>query len=532
MNPYILAIIILGLWVACLYLLHKKKILERAGLSLWGPFLMWRTEKGKKLIETLARPRKFWMFYATLSQVICLAVMIFIMGLLLWEATLVTSIPEENAPSPEMILGIPGINPIIPIWYGILGLVVAILIHEFAHGILTRVGGLKLKSLGLVFLVFPMGAFVEPDEEELKKAEKRKRMNVFAVGPSTNIIAAVISAILFSSVFLGSVTPVKEGPIVVDTAEGSPAYYAGLEFGMQIIRVNNITLTDPADVTDLDAPPPGQPVLVVYFYRGEEFTHQVVSGVAITEVASGLPAYEVGIREGMIIASINNTEIRNPQDLTDALNRTRPYQTVNITVLAYSADTGSFQVVPEIKEITLASRNEYLTSIGMESDERDIGFMGINSAYIGVSLQSLESVRELLANPFRGADTPSDFLSSILGYLALPFWGFTPVPDSISGLFAVEGALSALPQDVFWILANSFYWIFWINIMVGMTNALPAVPLDGGYLFRDFLDSVISRFKKNATKEERERYVSKITITLALIVLLLIPWQIIGPRIV
>jgi len=531
MSPYILAIIILGFWVGSLYILHKKKILERVGLSPWGPFLMWRTEKGRELIDTLARPRKFWRIYAAISLVICMAVMIFIMALLLWEATLVTSIPEESAPSPEMILGIPGINPLIPLWYGILGLVVAILVHEFAHGILTRVGGLKLKSLGLIFLIFPMGAFVEPDEEELKRAEKRKRMSVFAVGPSTNIIVAVVFALLFSSVFLGAVTPVREGPIVVNTAKNSPAYYAGLEFGVQILRINNISVSGPADLIDLSTPPPGHPVTVEYFYQGEEREQSVISGVAITGVTSGLPAYDAGIREGMIIASINDTEIRNPQDLSDALNRTRPYQTVNITVLAYSVETGSFQVVPEIKWITLASRNEYLNSIGREPGERDIGFMGINSAYMGIVLRSVESIKELLAHPFSGADTPGDILSSALVYLSLPFWGFAPVPDSISELFVVDGALSVLPHDVFWILANSFYWIFWINIMVGMTNVLPAVPLDGGYLFRDFMDSVVSRLKKDAPKEERERYVSGITLTLALIVLMLILWQLIGPRI-
>jgi membrane-associated protease RseP (regulator of RpoE activity) len=66
--------------------------------------------------------------------------------------------------------------------------------------------------------------------------------------------------------------------------------------------------------------------------------------------------------------------------------------------------------------------------------------------------------------------------------------------------------------------------------MVGLTNVLPAVPLDGGYLFRDWLDSLVQRIKKNATDKDREKYVAGVTYTLALIVLFLIIWQLIGPR--
>ena len=43
---------------------------------------------------------------------------------------------------------------LIPIWYGILGLAVAMLFHEFAHGILTRVADTKVKSLGLLYLKY------------------------------------------------------------------------------------------------------------------------------------------------------------------------------------------------------------------------------------------------------------------------------------------------------------------------------------------------------------------------------------------
>jgi membrane-associated protease RseP (regulator of RpoE activity) len=82
---------------------------------------------------------------------------------------------------------------------------------------------------------------------------------------------------------------------------------------------------------------------------------------------------------------------------------------------------------------------------------------------------------------------------------------------------------------MFWLLTNSLYWIFWLNLMIGLTNVLPAVPLDGGYIFRDGLDYLIDRKGTKYTKEKRDQLVGSISIALALTVLALILWQLVGP---
>ena len=87
--------------------------------------------------------------YSYLSKAICVIVMISIMALLIWEAFLVPGIPAEQAPTPDMLIGLPGINPIIPLWYGILALIVGVAIHEIGHGIMTRVAGMNIKSMGV-----------------------------------------------------------------------------------------------------------------------------------------------------------------------------------------------------------------------------------------------------------------------------------------------------------------------------------------------------------------------------------------------
>ena len=86
-----------------------------------------------------------------------------------------------------------------------------------------------------------------------------------------------------------------------------------------------------------------------------------------------------------------------------------------------------------------------------------------------------------------------------------------------------------MPDSAFWLVANSLYWIFWLNLMIGLTNVLPAVPLDGGYIFRYAIDYVLSKTGRTYTKEQKDKVVGSIVLAFALLVLALIVWQIVGP---
>ncbi|MBC7107632.1 MAG: site-2 protease family protein [Methanomassiliicoccales archaeon] len=535
MNPYIIALIVVIAYIFLVYSLHKLGFLAKHGIRMIGPILMWRTSRGKLLIEKLSKPRRFWHFYSAFAKIICIAAMIVIMALLIWEATIVANIPAERAPGPELLIGIPGINPIIPIGYGIVGLIVAVVAHEFAHGIMTRVGNMAVKSLGLLFLVIPLGAFVEPDEEELVKTEKKKRTSVYAAGPATNIVLALICALIFSSLFVASATPVRPNPVVINVANDSPAEHAGLLFGSQIVKIEGVEVVNISDVENISVPDPGELVSVEFYYAGHINRVNVTSGVVVTQIAPGLPAARAGIKPGMIIASINDTIVRNEFDFKRAMSLTKPYQTVNITLLAYFDATGTFEVFDEITEITLESKLEYYKKMVPEligPDFKDTGYLGINTAYIGATLNSPDVLLKRLAHPYEGVTDLDGFISSTLTYISLPFLGLAPLRSPLADLFVPGGTMAFLPTSTFWVIANCMYWIFWINLMVGLTNVLPAVPLDGGYLFKDWLDSFVRKFKKNATEKEREKYIAAITYALAFFVLVLILWQIIGPRII
>jgi membrane-associated protease RseP (regulator of RpoE activity) len=387
--------------------------------------------------------------------------------------------------------------------------------------------------MGLLLLIVPMGAFVEPDEEALVKADKRRRMNVYAVGPATNIIVGLMCALIFSSAMMSSVEPVQDNPIIVSVADDGPAEMAGLRFGAQIMQMDGTVIGTYDDFYSFSGPDPGENVTVSYYYKGDPREANVIAGVVLTSISSGYPADEAGLEPGMIIYSLNDTVSRNVSDLKTVLRSTVGGQQVNVTALVYDGDLGTYVPEASVTSVTLTSRLAYYQEVSpgtVDEDFEDYGFMGINSAYMGAGVNDPQIILDRLATPFAGADDLSSYVTSSLGYIALPFYGLAPLTSTITDLYEPQGAWGALPDGVFWVLVNCAYWIFWINLMIGMTNVLPAVPLDGGYLFRDGLDALVKRFRKNASDEERVKYVGKITYALAIFVLFLILWQLIGPR--
>jgi membrane-associated protease RseP (regulator of RpoE activity) len=530
-SPWIILAVIIAIWAIIIIALRKGKYLANKGVSPYGPFIMWRTEGGKKFIDWLSKPARFWKAYAVVCMAVCLTVAIFIMALLMWEATIVPRIPDDQAPTPEMMLGIPGVNPVIPIVFGIIGLVVAIIVHEFAHGILTRVGEMKIKSLGVILLVVPMGAFVEPDEEQISSASRKRRASVYAVGPATNVFLAIFCALLFCGAFMASAEPVYQNPVVTSEGKDSPAYYAGMGYGMQIMEIGGMAIDTTADFNSLTFEP-GTNVTVSYFFNGEMEQAQVTAGLTLVDVSHGLAADQAGLKTGMILAMLNGTIIHNQPELQSVLNHTQPHATVSVQALEYDDAAEAFVVAP-IETVTLSSRKDYYMQIdpGLVNESFvDYGFLGVNTAYMGLLVTSPESILQRLAHPFAYADDPASFVGSALLFIALPFQGLAPIESPMTDLFVPTGVMAALPTGVFWFLANCLYWIFWINLMVGMTNVLPAVPLDGGFLFRDGLDAIIQRVRKGASEKERAKYVAAITYTLAIFVFMLIIWQMIGPR--
>ncbi|MEK6978149.1 MAG: site-2 protease family protein [Candidatus Hydrothermarchaeota archaeon] len=192
-NWYLVLGVIAVSW-ALVLLLER---MGRLGAERHAILLIFKTERGKEFISRIAGYRRFWWLYGTLGVVLGTVGIPFILYLIfkaLYSKYFLSAPPPEGT----MTLVIPGVT--IPFWYGIVGLATVLLFHEVSHGIMARREGVALKSLGAVFLtIIPIGAFVEPDEDELKAKERLARLRVYAAGSFGNILIAAVTFLILAS---------------------------------------------------------------------------------------------------------------------------------------------------------------------------------------------------------------------------------------------------------------------------------------------------------------------------------------------
>ncbi|MDD5502539.1 MAG: site-2 protease family protein, partial [Candidatus Thermoplasmatota archaeon] len=269
MDGLLTTLAVLAVYFAIVVVLQKKKILEKYNMGLWGPVLMVRTHKGENLIESASKLKRLWAAVGPISIIICAILGALLMPLLVWNAILSFQLPVEATPSPALVIGLPGINPIMSganFWYAILGLVVAIIFHEGMHGVMTRFAGVKLKSVGLMFLAIPLGAFVEPDDEGVNKLSRFKRSRLFAAGPFANLAIAVVFGLLFSAAFMGTVQMKADGAGILSVGEDSPAEKVGLQPGMIITSMDGTAITNRTEyINFLSSKLPGDNISITVY---------------------------------------------------------------------------------------------------------------------------------------------------------------------------------------------------------------------------------------------------------------------------
>ena len=283
---------IILVYALIVFLLHKKGILKKYNISFYGPALMWRTQKGIQFLKNRAKRTRFWRIYGNISIIFCFITMILMTALMIMTAWLVFGFTAEqrNAlPGPEVALVLPGINPILPLellGYVLLGLIVAIIVHEFSHGILTLVDKLKVKSLGILYLIVPIGAFCEPDDEEVKKASIHSRMRIYAAGPAANFVVVLICILLFSGVCMSAVQPAEEGAIIFTVDQDSPASQINLVAGVIITGMNNTEIHSGEEYfTAWNNTRANQTITITFVKNGAEHTSEVLLGDKYIEYA-------------------------------------------------------------------------------------------------------------------------------------------------------------------------------------------------------------------------------------------------------
>jgi len=215
---------------------------------------------------------------------------------------------------PGAYLLLPGINPVLPLLYGWLAIICAIVVHEGAHGVVARNLGLKVKSSGLLFLLFvPIGAFVDVDEEQLKKAKPKVSSRIFAAGVGGNIAVAAVCLIAVLLI-VGGLAPVIDGAYVYDVVHGMPAEAAGLLPKDVLVSVDNVRISSTMDLRALLENKTLGDIVQVTVARGEMWQDRFSTFVNLT-VSENRTVMGVSLSDLMIEERLRNYQALAPDRL-------------------------------------------------------------------------------------------------------------------------------------------------------------------------------------------------------------------------
>ncbi len=560
---------------AIVAILDKKGILERYNISTYGPVLMIRTTRGQDLLNFLARPKKFWRVYANLGIVLMFVGMLaMFLIIILSDVAMIASIGDSSMPEPgkfneaRNIFLIPGVNEFIPLTWGIIALVVTLVVHEFSHAILCRVEDIRVKSMGILLALVPVGGFAEPDENELfgvtreeeairpnvfdpdqdirlvtekpvvkpagKVADREQRARILAAGVMSNFTFAFLAFLLLFGPVLGAISPISDA-MIVNVTPDSPADLAGIEEGMIITKIDDTQIEEARDVIlYMDGVESAGTVILEtskdrvrssYELKTIADEGEKVQGIYVNDIVTDSPAQASGIEKGMLIVRIDDVKINSSEDFILFMNDTFAGQSIVVETVRTDNTEENFTYV-----IELASHPEGLTDKGFLGIY--YGSNGIRSVPLGISIGEFPAKTYL--EMLRSIPSMLDGVTGWVIIFGLPIIGFSGegfpgFSGTLAQFYEPVGWGEPLGVGLFWI-ANSLLWIGWLNFYVGLFNCLPAVPLDGGHVFKDYLFSFINKFIKD--EDRAIRLTASIAGSLTLLVLMSFVFMIFGPYLV
>lgn len=225
---------------------------NKYNLTFEGFAVMLKTERLHDIIDKVAKSApRFWKAYMNLGIPIGIFLMILMLVSLIWSLQLMFEMPTVSLILPGV--DVPGSPLYIPFATGLLALATVLVIHEGGHGVLARVENVAIDSVGLLlFLVIP-GAFVEPNEEEMKKINGISKLRVYFAGPMFNMGLAVVGLILM--MLVGGLVATgdfytTDGMEISSVVPASPSEGI-LSDGMVIKQINNQPVTNTQSYTKI-----------------------------------------------------------------------------------------------------------------------------------------------------------------------------------------------------------------------------------------------------------------------------------------
>jgi membrane-associated protease RseP (regulator of RpoE activity) len=509
MDWILLLLFLVGAYTIIAWYIHTKKLWEEH-IIFYGPIMAIKTNR-VGFFDKFTAWRTFFRIYGTLGviAVIIVSVLITLMLFISVRYTLLIQPEPTGIYEPQNILLIPGINQYVPstlaVW---LAFIITIGIHEFGHAILCRVENIRVKGMGALVAVIPIGFFVEPDEEELDKTKGMPKARMFGAGITNNLVFG-FSCFVLLILAMGMVIPAQQ-PVIYGVYKNYSADDAGVppDSTIHYIEISNTTLrgnTTPVALSPisksawfsndtgsmpgtgsvlnltaerekyiLGVPDPSPAyLLTIDQYLKQRYSQKSYGSENSTSYDPFLlvsnPEFNLVTgnttlgTEQMVTTSVQ-VPVSSREQLSTLLNATRPGDHITLGIE---------------KNGTVKDYSLNLSSWPVEAGVRQSGFMGItyyDGALVKSAVQGMFSpvgFFQFLIIPF-GTDQGTQFLRIIA----------FDTPDT---------RFYQVPFTGFWDVIHLLFWCAWININVGIFNAIPMVPLDGGYIFKEGVDRLLDR---------------------------------------
>ena len=435
----------------CLWLvlfLHKR----RKNLKKEGWMYLYRTKVGIKVIDYIGTKYKKTLsvmsFLAVVSGYILMVIMVFMLWLLVKTYTLNPDLVRTIKVAPLMPL-IPYVDTLFQVdflppfyfTYWIIAIAVIAIFHEFAHGVIARRYGVKIKATGFGFLGPFLAAFVDPDEKQMVKKTKYQQLSILAAGTFTNLVLAILFFILLSIFFIVSYAPA--GAIIGGFIAG-PVKISSIS-SVGGIAMNNVTKESLA--LALDNPSLNSGMLMdlagtmenatkiiadnqtFYMNRGRIKLQLNITNEQII-LFPDLPAIRYGMRTREVITEINNNKINEVYDLGTVLNGSKIGDSIKIKT-KYKNEVKEYNIILE-EHPFMAGR-----------------------AVVGVAFSDVSDTR--LASR----------ISNFFNVFKKPSTSYEPRFNNNLIIF----------------IYNLIWWLALINLSVALMNMLPVGIFDGGRFF-------------------------------------------------
>lgn len=171
-----------------------------------------------------------------------------------------------QAAAPGVSFVIPGIT--LPLFEGIIALVILMVVHEGGHGIAARIAKIRIKSTGIITAGWlPIGAFVDVDEKYLDRTREKANARVSVAGSTGNLIACFLFFI--PTILMLSVLPTYYEDKLVLIGISEHLAQLGLENGMQLTAVNGIPVSDLAEFANATQNMSANQVVTLLTEKGE-----------------------------------------------------------------------------------------------------------------------------------------------------------------------------------------------------------------------------------------------------------------------